>query len=453
MRDILALQEPHTQKLDPNTYRRVHPYDRISPMAAIRNFPALSRRRLLQTAMAGAALSAAPVSSLMAHGGRTDTDFWKAIRGQFALKPGLVPVNAANLCPAPYPVMAKVMATTRNIDRDPSSQNRARFAEARAGAREALARYIGARPEEVAIVRNTSEGNNTIVSGLPLGAGDEVVIWDQNHATNNVAWEVHAKRRGFDLVKVSTPPDPQSAEDLIAPFTEAISPRTRVLGLTHLSNLTGVMLPISDLCAMAAERNIRTLVDGAQTFGAVKLEMEQLGCDFYTASSHKWFMGPREAGILFVRSKLIDEVWPLSVGIGWDRALEHGAQKFETLGQRNDATLAALEPTVDFHESIGRSRVEGRVRELASHLVEELGKIAGLRLHTPSNPSLRAGVVVFAVEQADPPEIAARLYREHGVACAAMPGTFAGVRFSPQVYNTAQDIDHVLRSLTSVLKT
>lgn len=210
-------------------------------------------------------------------------------------------MNAANLCPSPYPVIETVEQLTRDVDMDASFQNRGKFGELREKARTALAAHVGADPTEIAITRNTSESNNTVVNGLTLGAGDEVVIWDQNHPTNNTSWEVRAERMGFSVKKVATPPSPQSPEELVSVFADALSARTKVLSFTHVSNVSGVELPAKELCRMARERGILTLVDGAQSFGAIHLDLHDMGCDFFSGSSHKWFVGPKEAGILYVR--------------------------------------------------------------------------------------------------------------------------------------------------------
>ena len=147
---------------------------------------------------------------LLAAQGAADEAFWQLVKREFPLRPGLIMMNAANLCPSPYPVIETVSQLTRDIDADASFQNRGKFGELRERARQALAAHVGADPAEIAITRNTSESNNTVVNGLTLGPGDEVVIWNQNHPTNNTSWEVRAERMGFTVKKVATPPSPQS---------------------------------------------------------------------------------------------------------------------------------------------------------------------------------------------------------------------------------------------------
>ena len=156
-----------------------------------------------------------------------------------------------------------------------------------------MAAQLGVSADEIALVRNTSESNNTINNGMPLGAGDEVVLWDQNHPTNNVAWDVRAARFGIAVKRVSVPRRPMSVEALIDPFAAALTGRTRVLALTHVSNVSGIRLPVRELAEVAHRRGIHVHVDGAQSWGALDVDLRELGCDSYSASAHKWFMGPR----------------------------------------------------------------------------------------------------------------------------------------------------------------
>jgi selenocysteine lyase/cysteine desulfurase len=370
-----------------------------------------------------------------------DESFWRLVKEQFPLRDGLILMNAANLCPSPYPVQEAVFRFTRDVDADASFQNRAKFDELRENARTALAEYVGATVDEIAITRNTSEGNNTVINGLDLGRGDEVVIWDQNHPTANIAWDVRAERYGYTVKRVATPPSPDNVDELIQPFADVITSNTRALAFSHFSNVSGVALPAKRLCAIARERGILTLVDGAQSFGAVRLDLHQMGCDFFTASAHKWFVGPKEAGLLYVRRERAADLWPSGVGVGWAGAKDAGARKFETLGQRDDAAIVAMGTTVLFHERIGVDRLEGRMRQLSAALKQELAdRVPAGRFHTPLDPELSAGVVVFDPGVADLREAYERLYAEHGIAGAPRGGEFSGIRLCPHIYNTLEEV-------------
>ena len=374
--------------------------------------------------------------------------YWGLVRAQFSFSEEKVPMNAANLCPSPRAVAERVTELTADIDRDCSFNNRAKFAELLEGSRARVAAQLGVSPEEVALVRNTSEANNTVNNGIDLDSGDEVVLWEQNHPTNNVAWDVRAKRYGLSVARVSTPEEPKSAKELVDPFVQAFTPRTRVLAITHVSNLTGVRLPARELVEAAHARGIYVHLDGAQSWGALDVNLKQIGCDSYSASAHKWFMGPKEAGILYVKEENISRIWPNVVAPGWGNDADpdvKGARKFESLGQRDDACLASVGTAVDFHRSIGQDRVESRMVELASALKGGLAE-KGFSLVTPLDPEMSGGVCILRVPSKKNREVADRLYTEHGIAVAST----GGLRLCPHVYNTMEHVERAVRAVDAL---
>ncbi len=402
-------------------------------------------RRSFFHAVAGAAALPAFRAALAAatdEGGR-----WRSVRSQFAFPDAKVPMNAANLCPSPRAVAQRVAELTRDIDLDCSFQNRAKFKELLEESRAKVGAQLRVSPGEIALVRNTSEANNIINNGVPLEAGDEVVVWDQNHPTNNVAWEVRARRFGIAVKKVSTPADPNGADDLIKPFARAIGPRTKVLTITHASNLTGIRLPAKQIIAMAKSRGLYVHVDGAQSWGALDVDLRALGCDSYAASAHKWFCGPKEVGLLYVKAENVERLWPTEVAPGWgdtaDTVLE-GARKFESMGQRDDSALAAVGATAEVHAAIGSAQVEKRVLDLAARLKEGLAA-AGAKLITPMDRGLSAGVVIIDAPAENRQALLDAMYRDHGVAGS----TTGGLRLCPHLYNTE---DHVDRAIAGVKK-
>ena len=372
-----------------------------------------------------------------------DEAYWRDVKAQFLVRDGFVMMNAANLCPAPRTVVDAVATAMRDEDADVSFQNREKYTRLWAETRTRLARYVGASDDEIAIVRNTSEANNIVVGGVPLVAGDDVLLFDENHPTNNVAWDVRAARFGFTVRRVKVDPSSADQAAIADAFLRALLPKTRVLAITDVSSSTGTRLPAAELCALARSRGIWAHVDGAQTFGALRRNLQTLGCDSYTASAHKWFMGPKEAGLLFVRKERCAELWPGVVGVGWGSAATTqlpGARKFETLGQRNDATVAGLAAALDFHEKIGAERVEARVLELTTALYDGLRALPGAQVITPARADLRAGVCIVRFEGREMRPMHEALYREHRIATAPT----GGLRFSPHIYNTLQDVERAL---------
>jgi selenocysteine lyase/cysteine desulfurase len=265
-----------------------------------------------------------------------------------------------------------------------------------------------------------------------------------------VAWDVRAARAGFSVRRVGVPATPTSSGELLDAFVSAFGARTRAVAFSDVSNVTGVRLPVREICAVARERGIHAHVDGAQSFGAEVLDLRELGCDSYASSAHKWFMGPKEGGILYVRARRIPEIWPLAVGVGWGSGAEtsaQGARKFETLGQRNDATFAGLAAALALHREIGPERIQGRVQELAT-LVKQGAASLGADLITSPDPELSGGVVVMTFPGTEARTLHDRLYTVHGIAGAPT----GGLRFCPHVYNTRADVEQVLGAVAAEVR-
>ncbi len=400
-----------------------------------------SRRMFLQGMVGGAAAWPA-FEGLPPVAGESD---WERVRRQFPFTEEKVPMNAANLCPSPVAVAERVTELTRDIDVDCSFNNRAKFDQLLERSRQKVAAHLGVSTDEIALVRNTSEANNIINNGLALRPSDEVLLWDQNHPTNNVAWEVRAARFGLVVKRVATPRHPTSPGELVEVFERALGRHTRVLAVTHVSNVSGLALPVAELCRVAHRRGIYVHVDGAQSWGALKVDLRELGCDSYAASAHKWFVGPKEAGVLYVRKDRISQIWPNTVAPGWGKDVEpdvQGALKFESLGQRDDACLAALATTADLHEKIGSSRIEARVRQLADRLRSGLAEL-GAQLVTPEDSRFNAGVCIIEVPLKRRQLLVDRLYQEYGIAGAAT----GGLRLCPHLYNTMEHIERALKGV------
>ncbi|HEY2013670.1 MAG TPA: aminotransferase class V-fold PLP-dependent enzyme [Bryobacteraceae bacterium] len=380
-------------------------------------------------------------------------NYWSLVAGQFPLRTGKIPMNAANLCPSPRVVSERVAEWTRDEDADVSNPNRTKFAVLLEESRKKVAEQMGVSPDEIALVRNTSEANNVINNGIALSSGDEVVLWEQNHPCNNVAWDIRAARHGFQVKRVAVPPAPRSTDDVVKLFEAALTPKTKVLSITYVSNTTGFRLPAKALCSLARQRGIHVHLDGAQVWGYLKLDLKDIGCDSFAASAHKWLMGPKEAGLLYVRKEKIPQIWPNIISVPWGQDSLKGSvasRKFEALGQRDDACLAAVGTAVDFHRILGLDNVEARTTELASTLKEGLAKIKRVKLVTPMTTEMSGGVVITQVEDFDRAKTGAlvqNLYDKYGISGAAT----GGVRLAPHVYNTMADIELAIRGMHELL--
>ncbi|APO78969.1 aminotransferase class V/cysteine desulfurase protein (plasmid) [Rhizobium etli 8C-3] len=410
----------------------------------------MTRRTLMR--FAGAAATVATTSNLLTSAARADTIsgdmYWELVRHQFIFPDTAIPMNSANLCPSFESVASKVAELTRVVDYDVSLNNRAQFNDRLSSSRMKVAAQIGADPDEIALVRNTSEANSVITNGLDFKSGDEVVIWDQNHVTNNEAWDIRARRFGLKVVRVALPRRPESDEQIVELFSKACTDRTKAVSFTECSNVSGLKLPAKKIAAMARQKGIHCHVDGAQSWGASALNLHDMGCDSFSASAHKWFMGPKEVGILYVRKGRAGGIWPNTIGYTGEIKVEldlDNAKKFETLGQRDDAAIAAIADTADIHTQIGPQRVEARIAELASQLKQGL-KDLGATLVTPENPAMSGGVVVIEVPKENQKTVVDTLYTKFGIAASSS----GGLRLCPHIYNTQAHIQRALEGVASM---
>src|SRR5271154_3700627 len=305
--------------------------------------------------------------------------YWSLVRRQFPLADDLIYLNAANVCPASRPVLDRHAEFMRDFQSNPSFQNRAKYEAMRERLRDKLAAMLRVSSEEIAITRNTSEGTNIVVKGVDLKPGDEVLITDHNHPSNTDSWKVRAQREGFTVITLPIRVPAVSRDELISQIEKAVTPRTKVIAVTHLTSTTGILFPAREIAEIARKRGVWMHLDGAQSFGALDVNLKDIGCDSYSASAHKWMMGPLEAGVLFVREERIPQVWPSIVTAGWTDHLK-GARKLEVYGQRDDPRIVALESAVDFAVLIGTNAIESRMRLLATSLKEQLSQIPGVRL-------------------------------------------------------------------------
>lgn len=408
-----------------------------------------SRRDFIRSTAMFAASAATPGSKGVFAQNIDGKDYWEMVRSQFSFTEQAVPMNAANLCPSFRAVSERVSLATSDIDQDCSFNNRAKYGELLEETRALIASQLNVSNNEIALVRNTSEANNIINNGLALNAGDEVLLWDQNHPTNNVAWDVRAARYGLSVKKASLPTNISGIDSLIDAFVSQLSARTKVLSLTHVSNVSGVKLPVKEIIAAAHSRGIYVHLDGAQTWGAMALDLKDLDPDSYSASAHKWYMGPKEVGLLYVRENNIDRIWPGVVAPGWGNQATTslaGARKFESLGQRDDAALTGLGVAAKIHNSIGAANIESRIIELSQRLKQGIVS-AGHELVTPLDPAFSFGVCITKAPQGMGGQLANALYTEYGIAGA---GT-GGIRLCPTIYNTTEHVDRAIEGVNALL--
>lgn len=379
-----------------------------------------------------------------------DEKFWLDVRKRYLVPPDLAFINSANVAPACLPVVEVLEKNTRFMEANPSAATRAVLTQGREESRKLLAQSLGVTPEEIVMVRNTSEANNFVSSGLKLGAGDEVVLFGDNHPSNLKAWREKSKRFGFTIVEVpATLPHPGTAFYVDA-FSKAITSRTKLLSITHVTNTIGDLLPVKELCAMARARGVMSLVDGAQTFGIIENNLRDMGADFYTGSAHKWLCGPKEIGLLYVNAAVHDRISPSVVGL-YPGAV--GISKtMEGFGQRDEAALATLGAAVKFQSEIGPANIEKRSRDLAQRLTAGLTKLDGISMYSSTDPTRYAAIITFKVGKLDPDKMVTTLYEKERIACAHTAASRPGLRLSPHIFNTTDEIDRTVLAIKKYLE-
>ncbi|HEY7617892.1 MAG TPA: aminotransferase class V-fold PLP-dependent enzyme, partial [Terriglobales bacterium] len=376
--------------------------------------------------------------------------YWQIVKRQFPLEDNLVYMNAANVCPASRPVADRHLELLRDFYCNPSMQNREKYKALRERLRGKLASLFRVTPDEIAILRNTSEANNTIVRGIVLKAGDEVLITDHNHQSNREAWTVRAGHEGFTVRSLPVQAPAQSLETLCSGFEKAITPRTKVIAISHVTNTTGLRYPVREIAELARKRGIWMHVDGAQTFGALDVDLRAIACDSFTASAHKWAMGPLEAGLLYIRAERLQQLHPSSVTAGWVTDLK-GARKFEVLGQQDDPRVVAFEAAVDFLNLVGMANIQTRVLALAASLNRGLARLPNVHLLTNDAPELSAGVVKFRLRNSPTRLVYENLWEKRRIAAALTPsGDAEGVRLSPHVYNSPAEVDLTIEAVKAL---
>jgi selenocysteine lyase/cysteine desulfurase len=379
---------------------------------------------------------------------RPDEKFWLSVREQFLMPPELGVLNAANLCPSPAPVLEALYRSTKDIDGDPSFDNRQKMSAGKENTRRLVASFLRVTPDEIVLTRNTSEANNIVSSGLDLAVGDSVIVFADNHPSNNEAWKQKAARFGYTVTTISQPNPHPGPEYYIDAVTKAITQQTRVIAFTHHTSTVGDVLPARELCRIAREHGVMTLVDGACTLGMLDVDLSDIQPDFYTGSSHKWPCGPKEVGVLYINARVHERIrpsiisaYPGAVGI---------ARTMEAMGQRDEPALIGFGEALNFQNTIGRKPVEARSRSLGQALIAGLRRIDGVQMWTHPDPALSGAVVSFRPGSLDVTKLSAALYRNDRIGCATRGGSDRpGIRFSPHIYNTMAEVD---RSVAAIAK-
>jgi len=359
-------------------------------------------------------------------------------------------MNAANLTPASIPVIDRLHRNMLDLERDPSPASRMKTSEQVEVCRERIAAFLHADPEDIIITRNASEANNLVSSGIELKAGDEVIIYSDNHPSNNAAWYEKSKRHGFTIDVLNQLNPHPGAAYYVESFIRRMNAKTRLLALTHVTGQVGDLLPVRDLVRAARERGVLTLVDGAQSFGVIPVDLSDMQPDFFSASAHKWACGPKGVGLLYINRAVQSKIRPSIVSsrpgrVGISRTLE-------AFGQRDDAAIGAFGEALSLHTRIGGHAIEVRARELAQMLMEGLKRLDGVHMWTHASTERSAAIVSFRAGELDPTKLSGILYQNYGIVCASRSGADRpGLRFSPHLYNSPEEVERVVSTIKDVM--
>jgi selenocysteine lyase/cysteine desulfurase len=368
-----------------------------------------------------------------------DEDFWREIQQSFTVDRSLINLNNGGVSPSPRIVQDAMRRYLEFSNQAPTITMWQVLEPEIEGVRRRLAAAFGCDAEEMAITRNASESLEICIFGLDLKPGDEVLTTNQDYPRMLTSWRQRERRDGIKLKMISFPVPPPSMDDLYERFERAITPRTRVILVCHITNLTGQIFPIKRICQMGRERGIEVIVDGAHAFAHFPFKHADLDCDYYGTSLHKWLLAPHGTGFLYVRKSKIGKLWPLMAA---DKKQDGDIRKFEEIGTHPAANHNAIAEALTFHEGIGAERKAARLRYLKDRWARRLEAVKGVRILTPYDPQQSCGLANFSVEGVEPGKLVAHLWERYRIIITPIVHEeFKGIRVTPNVYTTLSEID------------
>lgn len=369
-----------------------------------------------------------------------DEDFWAQIQAAFTQDRNLINFNNGGVCPSPRIVQEAMRRQLEYSNQAPAYHMWRHLEPEIENVRTRLARAFGCDREEMAITRNASESLLIAINGIDLKPGDAVLTTDQDYPRMINGIKQRERRDGVKMVQVSFPHNPRSTQELVDAIERGITPRTKLILICHVINLTGQIWPVKDVVALGRRRNIPVIVDGAHAFAQFPFVRDELDCDYYGVSLHKWLMAPIGTGFLYVRKSKIESLWPLMA----DNESQHGdIRKFEEIGTHPAANHNAISEALTFHEMIGADRKAARLRYLRSRWVDKIRGEKNVVFNTNLSPEHSCGITNVRIDGIDSGALAGWLLDKHGVLVTTIGHTqFQGIRVTPNVYTTLSEIDH-----------
>lgn len=419
------------------------------------------RRRFVQTAfmgLTGSFVLSTPLrgktveqTQMLKHSLAHDDEseaYWELIKEQFKFEHDIRYFNNASLGPSPELVKDSVEKFRRTLDGFPSKYMWGEWAKEKIRVREKAAQLLGVSVEEIAINHNTTEGMNVIASSMELQKGDEVILADHEHPSAYVPWMYWQERKGIKLIRPTLPILPETPEEIFEVYKRAITPKTKVISICHILNTNGMILPIQQVSEYAHARGILVAVDGAQSAGMFPFSLEELGCDFYCASAHKWLFSPKGVGIFYAKKESQTYLKPLIVARGYE---DESIVRFENYNTRNLPEYLGLGSALDFNALIGQERIGKRVYELKKYARMLAEQTDYLKLKTPAHDELSAGIISVELLGRTVNEVRKQLLETYKIDCRPMSTYHLNaLRLSLSIYITKSDIDYLFESLREI---
>jgi len=369
--------------------------------------------------------------------------YWFELRKQFLIPTDEIYLNNGTVGSSPAPVLRAIFdgynQTEKMDQQDPEDYPIWGYA-AWNEFRDPLAAFVGCKRDEIALLRNATEANSYIANGIDMKSGDEVLMTDQEHPGGEQPWNLRAKRYGVVVKKITLPKPVQDSAQVLKLFNDAITPRTRVIFFSHITTVTGVVLPAKEICALARSKGILSAVDGAHVTGMMRLRVHDLGCDLYSSSPHKWLQAPKGSGFLYVRDEMIDRLWNTIATEGWEEP-KLRAERFQRIGSSNVPSLWGLRASIDLANKIGMVRIERRHRQQADYILGEMMK-RGAESWTSPDPALRCAIVTVNVPPIQRMDLENWLWKTYKIRIRG--GEPSKLRLSTPYYLLRKDIDRFL---------
>ena len=378
----------------------------------------------------------------------TDEPFWALIRAKYRLTPDYINLENGYFVMQSQPVLDAFVGHVRDINYEASHYMRTRQFDDKLAARARLARMAGCAPEELIITRNTTESLDTVIAGLDWKAGDEAIMAAQDYGAMLDMFALQSKRYGTVNRIVSLPIDPASDDEIVQLYANAITPKTRLLMVSQMVNITGHILPVRAIADMAHARGVQVMVDGAHTFAQLDFRIPDLGCDYFGASLHKWLGTPLGAGILYVRKDRVAGLWPVFADLSM---ADTDIRKLNHTGTHPVHTDLAINDAIDFHEMIGIARKEARLRSLKEYWTSRVRGTPNIIMNTPADPRRSCAIANVGVRNVPPATLAKTLLDSHRVWTVAIDtANVHGVRVTPSVYTSTAELDVFVNALKQI---